>query len=108
MSGKNWTVAVRGGEAGSYMSWFNGGNSFGIGKAFPAKFQDLTSAHTGPNRTDFLEMELRAEGDQLTLTIDQNEMCTARDNLISKGTFNVRALNGITRFKRIEVRILDK
>jgi DNA-directed RNA polymerase subunit RPC12/RpoP len=113
MSGNNCFIAVRsnkrsGQELRDCVAWFNGGNSFGIGKTGQGKFTDLVSHHSQDSYDGFFQMEFRSEGENLTLKANDRTICEAADTSIIKGQFSVVALNGVSLFKSIEARVLDK
>jgi hypothetical protein len=54
-------------------------------------------------------MEFRAEGENLTLKADGQDICHTRENSIMEaGTIAVRSLDGITLYQSIEAQLLDK
>lgn len=109
MSGQNYCLYVRGDENNNpaCLAWFNGGNSFGIGKVVDHRYADLATHRAGQSYKDFFEMDFRAEEEKLTLYAEGNKICDARDNSVSAGAMTVMALKGITLFQSIEARILD-
>ncbi|MGD0413113.1 MAG: hypothetical protein ABSC18_15590, partial [Verrucomicrobiota bacterium] len=61
------------------------------------------------NYLAFFEMEFRAEGENLTLKADGQDICHTRENSIMEaGTIAVRSLDGITLYQSIEAQLLDK
>ncbi len=111
VSGINYELIVRSDDtnpAHNCGAWFNGGDFFGVGNVVNNRYHNLATVHAGQSYNDFIEMELRAEGEQLTLYADGNKICAARDNSILGGAINIQALKGITLFKNIEARVFDK
>jgi hypothetical protein len=113
MSGQNCFIAVRsdkrsGQELRDCLAWFNGGNSFGIGKTGEGEFKNLVSNRSQDRYDGFFQMEFRAEGKNLTLKANDRTICEAADTSIIKGQFVVVALNGVSLFESIKARVLDQ
>jgi sugar lactone lactonase YvrE len=84
-------------------------NSFGVGHHVDQPWRDLVSIRTQENYLGFFELEFRAEGENLTLKLDDRDICHARENsIMESGKIGVKSLNGITLFQTIEAKILDK
>lgn len=107
ISGQNCSLSVRDGT-NTYLAWFNGGNAFGIGKVVDRHYKDLTTGRSGQGYTGFLQMEVRAENQYLTLYVDGDKICEATDESVLEGEVGVQALKGIALFDSIEARVLNK
>jgi len=112
VSGQNCSLAVRfdrqnGRILRTCTAWFNGGNFFGIGLTAAGKWKGLTDAHAQNSYNDFFQMELRAEGSNLTLKANDRTICEASDESISQGQVSVGTLRGVALFKSIEAQVLD-
>jgi hypothetical protein len=120
LNGRNFVIRARlkKGQGQSFCSLFvpgrksarfYGGDSFGIGKVVDGQYQDLITGHSRGSKKDFFEMELYSEAGNLALTVDGQKVCDVRDDSAGEeGAIGVSARNGITMFKSIDARILDK
>lgn len=106
VTGQNWSLFVRI-DAGHYrLTVFDGRDRFGIGAVFDGRYHDLASSHAPGTYKDFVDVEFRAEGAQLTLNAEGKTICIAGDDSVSAGTIGIQALRGITLFKSLKVRVL--
>ncbi len=113
VSGANCGFTIRDSASSRYVAWLNGTGSnilipFGFGKTINGRYKDLARV---PNLgiykdLDFIDMEFRAEGDQLTLNVEGKTVCVARDDSVLNGDVTVGGAQwGIDLFKSIEIQL---
>ena len=112
-SGAHVTLAVRSDGKGQRQGQdcrggFDGVNKFFVGRHTGQPWRELASAFSRENYTGFFEMEFRAEGANLALKVDGQNICVAQDDSIIEGAIGVSAFHSITLFQSIEGRMLDK
>jgi hypothetical protein len=112
-SGQSCSIAVRfDRENGTILqtdtAWFNGGNHFGIGRTVDAKWQGLVDTHAQDRYDQFFDLELRAEGPNLTLKANGRTICEATDMSSSEGRLSVGSARGVALVTSIEAKILDR
>jgi serine/threonine protein kinase len=108
VSGWNAALSVRNAKKFHfYSAWFNGGNLFGIGGVGEKPWRDFSGGPIGPARDDFFEMAVSMINDTITLYVDGKVIYTARDGEHDRGTIALRAQSGVSRFKNVEVMVLD-
>jgi hypothetical protein len=103
VSGQNVSLRI-----GPYMGWFNGGNSFGIGRFRDRKYTDLSAGRSARNWEGFVDMELRMVGSQVVLLAGGAVVAQAQ-SAPPEGEAAVRigALRGIGVFATIQAKALD-
>jgi len=88
---------------------FNQANNFFLGHHVDQQWRSVMTVRPQGNYLAFFEMEFRAEGENLTLKADGQDICHTRENSIMEaGTIAVRSLDGITLYQSIEAQLLDK
>jgi hypothetical protein len=103
VSGQNFSVHV-----GRDTAWFNGGHDFGIGRFLDGRYQDLQTASSSSSFNDFFEMVFVASTGNLRLLVEGKSIVSAKDdgNTDDNAT-GIGTHNGISVFKRIEIKLSD-
>ena len=84
-------------------------NYFFLGHNLDQTWRGLAGVRSQEHYPGFFEMELRVEGENLTLKADGHDVCHARENLLMEaGKIWVQAYNSVALYQSIEARILDK
>jgi hypothetical protein len=94
-----------------YSSWFRGGGTrhgdFGIGMADP-KWRGLKAGGAARNFEDFFQMTFIARDGKFILNAGGEDLVEVDNMEINDaGKISIRALQGLSQFKNIQVRILD-
>jgi hypothetical protein len=110
VSGTNLALSVRSTDEYSLASYFNGGNSFGLGGVPKnGKWTNITRGKSLKNFKDFFDMELSVVKDKLKLDVEGDTVLEAEDVFVRKsGHLGVSAYKGVALYKSIEAKILDK
>ena len=92
-------------------AWFIGGGmqmgAFGLGISNP-EFRDIIRGKGPKNHTGFFQLEAIADNEILTLKSDGEVVATAANQeILESGKISVKALQGVSLFKNIKVKILD-
>ena len=96
-------------QLGPYFVWFNGGRSFGIARHYGGNSKTLVTGKSAFNLTDFFDMEFRVSGGTLALYVNGAFVATTQATPVGENevNFNVWTGQGLSQFKRIEIKLLD-
>ena len=106
--GQNLTLRLRVSDQGKYVAYYNG-SDVGIGLSKAGKWSDITRTRNyGSKNTEFVEMEFRAVGNQLSVLVNGKEKLQAsRNDLVSSGTVAISNMNGPASFREVQVLTLS-
>jgi hypothetical protein len=111
--GENVTLTLRESAYGSYSTWFNGGNDFGILKTvhpaltYKCEFIDIGRTFATKPYKDFFVYEFRAIGDMLTVLVDGEVILQVRDDTFSSGYAYIGSHRCTAEFAKVEIFIPD-
>jgi hypothetical protein len=92
---------------GRYAAYHNGGSSYGIGQ-FANGWQDLASGVVPQPADDFVDMEFRVAGGDITLLANGTMAAKLKAPAVQDSYgISVDTLNGLSLFKEVKVRELD-
>jgi hypothetical protein len=108
LDGANLTLDLRSRADTRYTAFYNGADSFGIGKSLNRQFTNLTNVRARQAPGDFFLMTFRAVGNTLTLEVEGQEIARAVDGDIESGSPGIGARGGRSLFKDVEGYVSDE